>query len=196
MHTREMSAGSSREVLLDRLLKSYESSYDITVLSSPEEDGLCAKAHFHVEESSYILTQRATMWSTNSDEYVWFFSMPTLKDADCEACIHRVYDEGMACIDLSGKGQHMVTRLVAVFLCDDMEDAARVRVRKCRIYKSFQFSLKGWMEFHAAAADLGKGAVVCNGYGRDTGKHLEDLLHPGTGRRRNKRWAILKQMLH
>jgi len=186
----------SRKQFLEKLLKSYESSYDITMLETPEADGLSARAHFHVEESSYIISRRATMWTANSDEYVWFFSMPSLNDADCAACIRRAYEEGMASIDLNGKGQHMVTRLVAIFLCDTMEEAARTRVRKCRLYKSFLFSLKGWMEFHTAAVDFGKGLVAGNGYGRETVKHLEGLLHPKKGRRGGNQWGILKQMLH
>lgn len=190
-------AALSRELLLEKLLKSYESSYDLVQMEQSEPDGLCATGRFHVEESSYVISQRATMWSTYSDEYVWFFSVPELTDAACESCIRRAYEEGMAKIDINAKGQHMVTRLVAVFLCDGIEEAALMRVRKCKLYKSFQFSLKGWMEFHAVAVDLGKGTVVCNRYGHQTAKHLKNIMNPDAIRRNgSKQWSILKQMLH
>lgn len=187
----------TRELMLDRLNRSYQSSYDLTpVEDDPEHPYLKVMAHYHVEETAYMISKRATMWSTQSDEYAWFFSVPKLTDADCEAAIKKAYDEGMAKIDLSGKNNHMVTRLTVIFLCDDMDEAAAQRIRKCRLYKSFQFSLKGWMEFHAVAADLGKESVVSNGYGRETAKHLKNLMHPKSGRKGGRRWNILKEMLH
>ena len=89
----------------------------------------------------------------------------------------------------------MVTRLVAVFLCDNAQEAALERVKKCRLYKSFQFSLKGWMEFHSVAVDLGKESVTANGYGRETAKFLKNLLHPPK-ERSNRFLRIFKEMLH
>lgn len=187
----------SREALLDRIRLSYQSSYD---LSEPPADeahpDLAMTGHYHVEESQYMISKRATMWQTESDEYVWFYSMPVLTDNACERAIRAAYDEGMAAIDLDGKKHHMVTRLTVIFLCDGMEEGARERIRKCRLYKNFQCSLRGWMEFHAVAADLGKESVVSNGYGRETANHLKTLMHPQSGRGRSRIWRILREMLH
>ena len=183
----------TRDELLEKLMKSYAGSY-IERFETPGTDGLVAKAHFHVTEESYMISQKAKMWSVESDEYVWFFSVPHLTDALCEQAIRQAYDEGMAKIDPNGKN-HMVTRLCAIFLHDGADEAAEERVRKCRLYKSFQFSLKGWMEFHAVAVDLGKESVVNNGYGRETAKFLKNLLHP-VKRRGNRLWNIFKEMLH
>lgn len=185
----------TRDEMLDKLMRSYASSYDLVRLDAPDADGLVATGHFHVTEESYMISQKAKMWSVNSDEYVWFFSVPRLTDAMCEKCIRRAYDEGMAKIDPNGKNQ-MVTRLVAIFLHDGAEEEAEKRVRKCRLYKSFQFSLKGWMEFHAVAVDLGKESVVNNGYGRETAKFLKNLLHPKQRGKGNRLWGIFKEMLH
>ena len=99
----------------------------------------------------------------------------------------------MAKIDLEGKDAHMCTRLVAVFLCDSADQAAVEEIEKCRIYKSFQFSLKGWMEFHTAAIDFGKESVVSNRYGRETAKFLKSVLHPPKRRRKANPLSILKK---
>ena len=169
--------------MLEKLERSYAGSYDI------EEDvadiavpSLVARAHFHVEESQYMLSKKVVMYSTNSDEYVWVFSMPRLTDRECEDCIRYAWDHGLPLAKQDGK--QMVTRVVAIFLCDEAEDDAISRVEKCRLYKSFQFSLKGWAEFHAVAADLGKESAVSNRFGRETAKHLKSLMHPPARRAR------------
>lgn len=167
----------TREEMLKMLLQSYAASYDIVEAPNDEEmPSLAAKAHFHVEESKYMIVRSARMYETASDEYVWFFSVPHLNDAMCEACIRYTWNQGLPLAKHDGK--QMVTRIVAVFLCDSMDPEAEQRVRKCALYKSFQFSLKGWAECHTVAADLQKEYAVSNRYGRDTANYLNKLMHP------------------
>ena len=167
----------TRDEMLQKLFRSYAGSYDIE--EDVHEDAvpaLTARAHFHVEESQYMLSKKAVMYSTTSDEYVWFFSVPHLTEQECSACIAYAWNQGLPLARQDGK--QMVTRVVALFLCDEADDAAVTCVKSCRYYKSFQFSLKGWCECHAVAADLGKESAVSNRYGRETAKHLKKLMHP------------------
>lgn len=170
----------TRQQLLDRILRSYESSYDIERIAEDQPlegaEEVVAKAHFHVEDTAYMISKKATMWQTESDEYVWFVSVGHLTEEIAARSIEYVRVHGLELIDLSGHRNHMCTRLAAVFLCDSADEAALEKVRKCRIYKSFQFSLKGWMEVHTAVAEVGKESVVSNSYGRLTAKHLKNLM--------------------
>lgn len=166
------------DIFFERLLDGYRSNYDIEKVTDGPM-GLVAKAHMHVEESQCLLFEEFKMWSADSDEYVYFFHVPHLSDQICEECIQYAYDDGFPKIKLdhlSFHKQHMCTRLVVLFLCEEAEEEAVKRVKKCRIYKSFQFSLKGWMEMHTAVVDLGKGSVESNRYGKDTAKFLKKLL--------------------
>ena len=183
----------TREEFLKRLLNGYSRSYDIEFVQHNELP-LVATAQFHVSESQYILSKKATMWTVDSDEYVYFFSVPELTEDIYSRCIQYACDNGMAKIDLTTKQPHMCTRLVALFLCDSADAAALIRLKKCRIYKSFQFSFKGWMEFHTAAADLGKESVVSNNYGRDTAKFMKNALNPPVGRRGDYRRNFLSRL--
>ena len=182
----------TRDTFLSKLLDAYASSYDIAPAQHPQLP-LAATAHCHVTETQYALFKSAVMNHSNNDEYVYFFTPPHLTDELCRQCIDYAYEDGMAKIDPTD--HHMCTRLVALFLCDSMDDAAAERLKKCRIYKSFQFSLQGWMEFHTAAVDFGKESVVSNQYGRDTAKFLKSVLHPEKKKGKNP-WGIIKQMLH
>lgn len=184
----------TRETFIDKVLEGYASSYDIERVHH-DTLPLAATAQFHVREAQYALFKSAEMSATHSDEYVYFFSVPHLTKALVETCIQYAYDDGMPKIDLDGKDAHMCTRLVAVFFADSADDAALEEVKKCHIYKSFQFSLKGWMEFHTAAIDFGKESVVSNRYGHETAKYLKSVLHPKKGRRKSSFASILKKML-
>lgn len=185
-----------REQFLQRLLTSYADSYDVVRAQDGQPSVLAATAHFHVQEAQYILSRRATMWETESDEYVWFFSMPHLEEDACDQWIRHAYEEGMAKIDLGKQRHHMVTRLTVIFVADSVTASAEKRIRQCRLYHSFQWSLRGWMEFHAVAVDLERESVVSNTYGRETARFLRTLLHPAPAQKGRGWLKLLHEMLH
>ena len=176
--TKECRMSISGKEFLDRLLEGYVSSYDIDREEDPEHQ-LYAKAHLHIEESQYFLMKSIQAWTADADEYAYFYITDHMTDEMAQEFIQHTYDQGFPLIKLDHltfKKQHMVTRLVAVVLCQSMDEAAAKRIRKCSIYKSFQFSLKGWMEVHTVAVDLGKESVISNRYGKETAKFLKKIL--------------------
>ena len=62
---------------------------------------------------------------------------------------------------------------MAVFICDTCDEDARKALKKCRIYKSFHFSLHGWMNFHAALVEVADGKVTSNASGHHVAKILK-----------------------
>ena len=184
-----------RDEFLKTILRGYTGSYDIELVEEKEESfPLAARAALHMQEAGYFLTRKAQTWAANSDEYVFFYSLPHADLACVRDAIQQAYEEGMSKIDIKANPDHMCTRIVAVFICDEADADAVEHVRKCRLYKSFQMSLKGWMEFHAIIVDLGKGSVEYNRYGRETAKFCNNVLHPKT-RKQNKKslWGIFKR---
>ena len=185
-----------RAEFLEKVLAGYAGNYDIEEFQPKEgELPLVATGVLHVAESGFVLTRKAEMWSANSAEYAYFFSVPSLTDSLTEQLIQYAYDEGMSHIDPKGTKNHMCSRITAIFLCDEAEDAAVERVRKCRLYKSFQFSLKGWMEFHAVAVDCGKESVTGNRYGHQTAEFMRQVLNPKPRKKGARAWGILGEML-
>lgn len=161
--------------LFDQLLDGYQANYDIERIENGE-DGLVAKAHMHVSESQCAIFKEFEMWTADADEYVYIYRIPHLTDALAEKIINFVHADGMPLIKLDHvtiRNQHMCTHLVALFLCDTADEDAIKRVKKCRIYKSFQFSLKGWMEMHTDLLTLSDEKIYANRYGKDTAKFLK-----------------------
>lgn len=188
----------NRAEFFEKLMESYTANYDIERLDPDQQPvpelPLVAKASMHVSESGFILTRKAQMWSTNSDEHVFFYSADTMTDELCEKGIMYAYDEGMKLIDVDNTPNHMCTCLVAIFICNNADEDAISRIRKCRLYKSFQMSLKGWMEFHAVCVNLDDAQAISNRYGKDTAKFINELLHPKNKKKRST-LSIIRKML-
>lgn len=168
----------SWKIFLEKTLEGYRNSYDIEK-ASEEDSEIVARAHFHVTEGQHFLLKEVEMWSADSDEYVYFFHIGDFNDQKAQEVIETVQKEGEPHIQLnhlSFRKQHMCTRLVAVVIADNASDEACKRFKKSRIYKSFQFSLKGWMEVHTVVVDLGKGSVISNRYGKETANYLKKII--------------------
>ena len=139
-----MNHAATRDTLLPRLLRSYAAYYDVEPMEAQEP--LVATAFFHVHGTKYVLSKKAELWATDNNEYVYFFSVPHLTEEVVDQCIQLAYDRGME--HIHPDKNHMSSYIVALFLCDTYTEEAMKKVKRCRMRKSFQFSLKGWMEVH------------------------------------------------
>lgn len=160
---------------VQQLLDGYKSNYNIEVKEGVTE-GLVATLHMHATQGQHVVFKEIKMWEADADEYVYLYRIPSLNKEIAEAIIKEVYDDGFPKINLehlSFSHQHMCTRLVALILCDEVTDDALKVIKKCRIYKSFQFSFKGWMEMHTACVNLTDKSITANRYGRETAKFLK-----------------------
>ena len=114
------------------------------------------------------------MWESNCDEYVYVFNISSLTLELYNSCIDYVYQNGMQ--KITPQKGHMYTYLTAIFICDSCDKTTFKKLKSCRIYKSFRFSLYGWMDFHTAAVLLRSGRILTNGSGRDNAKNLKMLM--------------------
>ena len=170
----------TREALLARVLKAYSPYYDVERCGEASAP-LAATAVFHEHGTGYVLFKSAEMWSADRHEYVYLFSVPHLTKELYERCLAQARALGEPQIN-PVKG-HMSSFIVAEFLCDSADADAVKALKNCRIRKSFQFSLKGWMEVHTALIELGKDSVTANPSGRNTAKFLKSVLHPKVRRK-------------
>ncbi|MDD3338626.1 MAG: hypothetical protein PHS82_07215 [Lachnospiraceae bacterium] len=168
-----MSDQYTRQEIQERLLKSYQPYFDINPCDESEQP-LVARCGFHVKSSKYVLVKKAELWKTEGNEHLFLFSMPRLTAELFEQCKNLAYEEGMKLID--PKPGHMYTYITTVFICDECDDAARTALKKCRIHKSFQFSLRGWMDFHTGLIDLKSNTTLTNQSGKCNADFLKKIL--------------------
>lgn len=164
----------TREAVIARLLKSYQSYYNIILLED-EQSPIKARCEFFEHSEKYVISKRAELWSADSEEFLYILDIPRLTLELYEKWRDYVYDDGMGRIHV-GPG-HMYSFITPVFICDSCDEDARKALRKCRIYKSFRFSLHGWMDYHAAVVDLGKKQIDSNRSGHTVAKSLKKILY-------------------
>ena len=180
-----MNHAATRDTLLPRLLRSYAAYYDVEPMEA--EDPMVATAFFHVHGTKYVLSKKAELWATDNNEYVYFFSVPHLTEEVFDQCIQLAYERGME--HIHPDKNHMSSYIVALFLCDTYTEEAMRRLKRCRIRKSFQFSLKGWMEVHTAMIGVGMEPVVAgNSDGRNTVVNLNSVLFREKVNKRKLMW--------
>lgn len=163
----------SQEEILEKLLQYYQCYFDIERCGESEAP-LAAKCHFNVHSAKYVLLKKAELWSADSNEHVYIFSVPELNEEIYKACEQAAYDQGMALID--PKPGHMYTYITAVFICDSCTEEAKKLLQKCRLYKSFHFSLHGWMDFHTVLIQRGEKTFVTNRSGKANAKLMKNIF--------------------
>jgi len=172
----------TRETAINRLLDGYRAYYNITLFDE-EQKPLTALCEFFERSEKFVLSRKVNLWSADCEEFIYLFDVPELTRELFEQCRDRAYADGMKRAKI-GPG-HMYTYITPVFVCDTCREDARRAVKKCRIYKSFLFSLHGWMDFHVAvlevAADM---RITVNRSGKYVGEILKKVLFQTKKKRR------------
>lgn len=170
----------TRETAITTLLESYKAYYNVTTYEQDRKP-LTALCEFYERSEKFVLSRKAELWSANCEEFIFLFDIEHLTKEIYEKCTAYAYEEGMKMAHI-GPG-HMYTYITPIFICDKCDADARKALKKCRIYKSFKFSLHGWMDFHVAVLELSDNHICTNGSGKCVGKILNKVLF-SKGKRR------------
>lgn len=170
----------TRETAISRLLDSYKAYYNITAYDA-EKKPLTALCEFYEHSEKYVLSRKAELWSADCEEFIYLFDIEHLTKELFEKWRDFAKEDGLKRANI-GPG-HMYTYITPVFVCDTCDDDARRAVRKCRIYQSFQFSLHGWMDYHAAVFETSDNCIFTNRSGKCVEKVLKSVLFQKKRRR-------------
>lgn len=164
----------TREEAIERLLKSYQVYYNVNRMDE-EQRPIVARCDFFEHSQKYVLSKKAELWSADSEEFLYILDVPHLSLEIFEKYRDLIHEDGMSRAHI-GPG-HMYTFITPIFICDTCGEDARKALKKCRIYKSFHFSLHGWMDYHAAVVELGSSRIDTNRSGHNVAKILKNVLY-------------------
>lgn len=164
----------TREAVIDRLLRSYSSCYNIHLIED-DQVPITARCDFFEHSGKYVISKKAELWSADNEEFLYLVNIPHLTMELYQKWRDYIHEDGMNRIHV-GPG-HMASYITPVFICDTCEEEARKALKKCRIYKSFHFSLHGWSDHHTALIELSTGQIDANAGGRQTAKILKKVLY-------------------
>lgn len=174
----------SRQEAVDKLLQGYEAYYNIhkpEELEGPDE-ALVARCDFYEHSQKYVLSKKAELWSADCEEFVYLFSVDRLTMDTYNRCRDFAYNDGYSRANI-GPG-HMYTYITPIFICDSYEEEALKALKKCNFYKSFRFSLHGWLDVHVAVLEVNTNKIYTNGSGRRVAKVLKNVLFNTKKKRR------------
>lgn len=150
---------------------------DEEVIEAVEQNDypLISRCDFFEHSQKYVISRKAELWSADREEFLYLFSMPELTMDLLKKCRDYVYNDGMDRMNV-GPG-HMYTYLTAIFLCDSCDADVIRTVKKTRIYKSFHFSLHGWMDYHNVVAVFDDSIIDSNFSGKSSAKFMKKIFY-------------------
>ena len=170
----------TREEMTTKLIKSYETYYNVTQFEETDDD-LIARCDFFEETGKYVLSRKAELWHAQNEEFVYLFCVDTLTPQSYEACKRIAIEDGSSRLHI-GPG-HMASYITAIFICDHYDASVSTAIKKCHLHKNFRFSFYGWMTYHEVLISCSTSEIITNGAGKNTGKMLKKILFTQTKRR-------------
>jgi len=168
-----------RSAILDRFLRSYQSSYDILSTSEgvygdmPSGLPLKAVCQHHARSEKYVLTKKAKLWAVEVNDYLYLFSTPKLEKEEAEACILFSIEDALP--KVKPHKEHMYSFVTVVFITDNTEQDALKFIRRRKFTKTYKFGFHGSAPLKTAVLDIGREKVVTNNMGKDLCKQIKHI---------------------
>jgi hypothetical protein len=159
--------------LLNRLDTAYRVHYDPVEIRQGS-GALAAQYDYRRTDQAYVLARKATIWSAETNEHVFVFSVAELTESLWQSCREQALKAGLELI--RPHSEHQCSFVTAVVICDQASPEVLGDIARTRFRKDYRFGFYGWMEFRAAAICLQDGQVTVNRAGRDMRPFLEQNL--------------------
>ncbi len=150
---------------LEKLLRSFRHYYD---LNEYEDPPFYASAAFHSHDTHYFLTKRAPLGEAESNEYVFIAAEGVLDEKGAKKLVTEAWERGLK--NVKPHENHRSSDVLLIILAEKITDEAKKYLEKCRLYKSYAFSFKGWSAFKVVALETSTKTLVSNRRGRDLKK--------------------------
>lgn len=165
-----------RQQVLERLLASHETWFDVYRDYDFGGRTFPGYAEFHSHGEQYVLVKRAKLWEVDAHEYLFFNMANTLDDAQLEDLVSFVTTTGLE--KVNPEPNHMTSYLSLVIVADNVSDEVKKVVRKTRFRKNFALGFRGWADLRLAVLDLSDDSVTTNSQGKEMLATLQANLNP------------------
>lgn len=158
--------------LLEKLLVSYRSSFDIERNYDINGDIYDAYAGFNVTSAKYVLVKKAELWRAECFEHVFFRVTDELKAEEIERFRKEIDTYIEPQLVRGGeklpKKDHMYTYMTAVYICENgVSDDVKKMVKQFRYVKNYLLTIRGYSEVRILVFDLKNQKVFGNRAAKD-----------------------------
>lgn len=162
----------TREGVLEKLLSSYSTYYDIN-RDRPAKPFL-AEAVFQMHDEKYLLVKAAKVTESDSGDIIFFAEAGDLTADDVKRLAKAAWEEGTGRV--KPDANHKNTDVNLYILSDSFTPEAVREVQKTKFYKSYRFSLHGFSHFKLIAYDLANDRYVHNRMGGHLAKVVSNIF--------------------
>ena len=162
----------TREEAVEKLLAHYDEPYHASCAPA-DEMPLAATASMHLV-SDRMLLSLARMGVTESDDFVFIYSLDTLTLPLLESLCDEALSRGLARVDPNPN--HNFSLISLFFLCDAITPEAAAAVKKKKFHKDYAKPEAGWADLRIAAAVVGSRTGAANPMGKTLLKIYKDAM--------------------
>lgn len=171
----------TKEELLERLLHSYEQSFDIERPYELDGEEYDAFAAFNVVSAKYVLSKKAELWRAQCYEYVFFQVADTVTVPQLEAFARQIENTIEPKMVRHGEKlppeNHMYSFITGIFICDhEVSEEVRKWLHKYKYMKNYRFTIRGYCDARVAVFDLESRKIFGNAAARDIVKGYKKIL--------------------
>ena len=169
-----------KEELLEKLLRSYESSFDVFPSYQLGDAFFDAYAAFDMTGAKYVLSKKAELWRVQCYEHAFFRLRDVLTADDVAAFRQQIIDRIEP--ELVRRGQplpppdHMYSYVTGIFLCDRITPEAEKAARAFRYNKNYRLTFRGYTQARLLVFDFSTGRLFGNGAARKLKKGYRKIV--------------------
>lgn len=164
---------STRNKIVNKLLKSFISSYNISRVEE-DEHSLVAVCEYFEHSEKYVMSKKAELWSADCEEFLYVFEKEEPDEDWYKKIMERTIADGMERMNV-GPG-HMYTYVTVMIICDSYNDDMATLVKKSKFYKSFKWGFHGWLNYRVLMVNAETAAMCSNREGRSCVKSVRKVL--------------------
>ncbi|MGI5825033.1 MAG: hypothetical protein ACOX7J_05615 [Bacillota bacterium] len=170
----------NKEDFLDKLLLSYERSFDICRPYNFAEESYDAFGEFNVISAKYVLSKKAELWRANCYEYVFFKLTDTFDLALAENFQNQI--TGHIEPELVRKGEvcpppnHMYSFVTGIFICESITAEAEKFIKNYKYIKNYRMTIRGYCEARLLIFDIKNQQIYGNRAAKDLIKGYKKIF--------------------
>ncbi len=145
--------------LLEQLLDSYQSSYDIAKPFDINGDVYDAYAGFNATSARYVLIKKAELWRANCFEHTFFRCINNISRDDLTMFHKHIVD--FIEPELIRRGRkypekdHMYTFITGIFICESgVTHHMKKEIQKYKYFKNYLLGIRGYTEARLLIFDI------------------------------------------
>ena len=154
--------------IIEKVLPSFERYYTVKKVSDPP---FCAEAEFRSHNEQYFLVRSAHIADIDSNEFVFFASIPNLDSQKLNELTKSAWENGLTRV--KPYNGHRNSDVTLIIITDKIDEETKKAIKKTKLYKSYKFSFWGWSNFKLAVVEADTQGIYFNRFGKDYQKLLK-----------------------